>query len=127
MKCYSHRGEDAVGVCKSCQKALCAECAVDLGKGIACRDRCEEDVKQLIAIVDASIRYSPASRSLVGAAKRTGMLSAGFLVAMGAVFLWWGMTTDEGLGFSTVFGGGFVLYGVLQLIRMSRLTTPRVE
>jgi len=127
MKCYYHRADDAVAVCKSCLKALCPQCAVDLRKGIACRDRCEEDVRQLITVIDTSIRYSPASRSLVGAARRTGMLSAGFIVVMGAVFFWWGVANDGAFAFATILGGGFVLYGLLQFARMFQLSSPKKE
>jgi hypothetical protein len=45
MKCFYHHDQDAVGECKSCGKGLCPACAVDLGKGLACRQRCEDNVR----------------------------------------------------------------------------------
>jgi len=45
MKCFYHLQSDAVGICKNCQKGLCMECAVDVGDGLACKNRCEEQVK----------------------------------------------------------------------------------
>ena len=49
MNCFNHPGVPAVGICKSCQKGLCMECAVDLGHGIACKNH-REDVEMLITI-----------------------------------------------------------------------------
>lgn len=47
MKCFYHPEIDAVGICKSCSKGICMECSVDLGKGIACKGGCEEEVKAI--------------------------------------------------------------------------------
>ncbi|MEI6194808.1 MAG: hypothetical protein WCS42_10810 [Verrucomicrobiota bacterium] len=76
MRCFYHQDKDAVGSCKSCGKGLCVECAVDLGKGLACRGRCEESARAIIAIVDRNIQLSitPAKAQLVVPAvvQRTG-------------------------------------------------------
>lgn len=45
MKCYYHPDAEAVGVCKNCFKGLCSSCAAEVENGIACKDRCEEEVK----------------------------------------------------------------------------------
>ena len=55
MRCFYHHDKEAVGSCKSCGKALCVECAVDLGKGLACRNRCEESVRAITELVDRNI------------------------------------------------------------------------
>ena len=47
MKCFYHETVDAVATCKNCQRALCRECAVDVGNGMACRNACEEQVRIL--------------------------------------------------------------------------------
>lgn len=60
MRCFYHQGTDAVGTCKSCGKGLCVECAVDLGKGLACRGRCEESARAIIQLVDRNIHLSTA-------------------------------------------------------------------
>lgn len=44
MNCYYHQSKAAVGICKNCQKGLCAECAVDVGNGLACKNSCETQV-----------------------------------------------------------------------------------
>jgi len=52
------------------------ECAVDLGKGLACRGRCEESARAIIELVDRNIQFStqPAKAQLVVpvAVQRTG-------------------------------------------------------
>jgi len=49
MKCFRHPESDAVGSCKQCAKGLCSRCVVDVGKGLACKDSCEEYVRQDLA------------------------------------------------------------------------------
>lgn len=51
VKCFNHDAIDAVATCKNCSRALCRECAVDVGNGIACRNLCEQQVKALNAIL----------------------------------------------------------------------------
>ena len=124
MNCFYHPTDSAVGICKSCQKALCMTCAVDLGKGLACKSRCEEDVRRLIEIVETSVRYSPASRSIVAASRRSGMIQSTLAALMGVVFLWWGLRSGEGMMFVAVMGAVFLIYGLVQFYRMSRLVPP---
>lgn len=44
MKCFNHSEKDAIAICKSCNKGLCKECAIELENGIACKGKCEEEV-----------------------------------------------------------------------------------
>jgi hypothetical protein len=47
MNCYTHQSVSAIGLCKTCFRALCPECAVDVGNGLACRGECEQKVREL--------------------------------------------------------------------------------
>jgi hypothetical protein len=47
MRCFYHENE-AVGICKSCGKGICQDCAIDFKKGLACRGHCEESVQHII-------------------------------------------------------------------------------
>jgi hypothetical protein len=47
MRCFYHEKE-AVGICKSCGKGVCQDCAIDFKKGLACRGHCEESVQHII-------------------------------------------------------------------------------
>ncbi len=113
MKCYNHPETDAVAICKSCGKALCHECAVDVGRGIACKGICEADVQMINSIVDRNTKaYSTLkSRSLFGPI---------FLIITGMVFVGYGLTSAYASGLSIILGICFVLYGVVVMIANKR-------
>ena len=52
MKCFYHPETDAVAICKNCSKGLCRECAVDVGNGIACKEKCEAEVKAIVELIE---------------------------------------------------------------------------
>ena len=43
MECFTHTGSQAIGVCKTCGKAVCRSCAKDAGVFITCSDTCEKE------------------------------------------------------------------------------------
>lgn len=47
MNCYYHTSQPAVGFCKHCQRGLCFACAADVEGCLACKDRHEEQVRDL--------------------------------------------------------------------------------
>src|SRR5947207_11707150 len=89
MSCFYHHDRESVGGCKSCGKALCPECAVDLGKGLACRGRCEDDVRTLIGLIDRNIALAPQPARLVESGRRTRSSAAMFNLITGAIFVAW--------------------------------------
>ena len=122
MMCFNHADHQAVGVCKSCQRGLCHDCAVDLGKGLACKNRCEEDVRQLIQVIDQSIRLRPTSTYLLTRSRQTRIATAVFYFAMGALFIGWGFSRSY---MHVIAGFGFLLvgYGVYLLTQLPKPTT----
>jgi hypothetical protein len=54
MKCFQHNENDSIGICKACQKALCASCVIDTGRGLACSQECANEVNDMNAIIDKS-------------------------------------------------------------------------
>ena len=38
MKCYDHEDRDAVGICVSCKKGLCRDCAIEYDGKLYCKD-----------------------------------------------------------------------------------------
>jgi len=44
MRCFYHPEHNAVGICSSCHRGICIECAREIGKSLACAQKCEEDV-----------------------------------------------------------------------------------
>ena len=51
MKCFYHRDIEAVGICKSCNRGLCGDCAAEIGEGLACKGRCEDTVAKLLSLL----------------------------------------------------------------------------
>jgi hypothetical protein len=47
MECFNHSGIAAVGICKSCGKALCRSCAKDLPFALVCSDACAAEAADL--------------------------------------------------------------------------------
>src|SRR5947207_10899436 len=86
MSCFYHHDRESVGGCKSCGKALCAECAVDLGKGLACRGHCEDDVRALIALIDRDIKLSPQTTRLLESGRKVRSTAAIFNLITGGIF-----------------------------------------
>src|ERR1041384_2547585 len=68
MKCFNHDTADAVAICKSCNKALCHACAVDVGNGLACSGACEQEVRAL----NDQIRRNRTASQKTGYAYQTG-------------------------------------------------------
>lgn len=54
MKCFVHPEVDAIGLCTACNRGLCGECAVDLRRGLACKGRCEHELRRLLDLRDYS-------------------------------------------------------------------------
>ncbi len=46
MNCFNHRNIPAIGLCKSCGKGLCADCAAELATGLACKASCKTAVDE---------------------------------------------------------------------------------
>jgi len=125
MKCFNHPIVDAVGICKSCQKGLCPGCAADQGRGLACKGRCEDDVRSIVALIDQNVRLSRTSASVLVSHRRTSTLAHGFALIMGLVFVVWGIVSPwQPFNFALIMGSLFALYGLVQLIRAARLVQP---
>ncbi len=80
MKCFVHRTQDSVGICKNCQRGLCTECAADCGNGLACKGKCEERVYKINRFLDTTVHRKINSILFIN-------ISCGALfIAMGAYF-----------------------------------------
>jgi len=127
MKCFYHQQRDAVGSCKSCGKGLCPECAVDLGKGLACRGRCEEDVRGVIGLIDRNIKMSPQAARLLDSSRGVRAGASVFNLVMGALFVLWGFTDPDRFAFLIILGVCFLVYGAVSIIQSRRLDRKRQE
>ncbi|HEY1190465.1 MAG TPA: hypothetical protein VGE74_22725 [Gemmata sp.] len=115
MQCFAHRGSAAVGLCKSCGKGVCADCASDTGVGLACRDdKCGERVLLLDRMVTNNARVMRTANSQT---RSSGLL----LLVMGLVFAGlggWDYLSNSG-PLTVVFGAPgalFLLFGLIRLV-----------
>ena len=58
MKCYYHPDEQAIALCKYCQRGLCTECAAQAGDSLACKGLHEEQVRAMEALMQKNILQS---------------------------------------------------------------------
>lgn len=87
MKCFYHPDREAVGICSACSKGLCAGCATDMGRGLACRDRCEPEVRRLRDLRDFSFAQPTVQQQILSRTRQAHFRQGGFLLAIAAVSL----------------------------------------
>ena len=119
MKCYYHFDSDAVAICKNCSRGLCQECAADVGNGIACKGRCEAEVRAIVEIIEKnkSVYQKTSSaysiNALVYALLSVPVLFFGFVIvrrspALGYFLLMFGGVCLLGAGLTYSAGRKFV-------------------
>jgi len=64
MRCYQHQEARAIGICRGCNKGVCAQCSI--GKlAIACSDACNEYVEHERILIKRSVElYGSKSQRL---------------------------------------------------------------
>lgn len=117
MNCFYHPSSPAVGLCKSCQRGLCPECAVELPRGLACRERCEEDARLRIAVEDRNLRLA---QEAAGRARRERftMIVGGLVVSLFGLYFM--ITPIPGLEPSMplrALAASVLSYGVVMMVR----------
>ena len=120
MRCYYHHDRDAVGLCKSCGKGLCEDCQTDLGQGLACKNRCEESVRGLIALVQHNVRAVP---SAMGSLQWNRWVWVGiglFIITPGSIFTVLGVL-DNRVRILIFLGPMLCVFGMLALVVAWRL------
>ena len=114
MKCYQHRTHDAVGVCKSCGKAVCAACAVDLGFAITCPGKCQN-------IAATYHQLNANAQAIYSAQKRSKFIAPAFVALFGVLILMFEIRDGLSFNFMSVFGSMFVLFGAILFVIQRRL------
>jgi hypothetical protein len=105
MNCYYHPDRPAIGLCKHCQRGLCAEDAALADDSLACKGRHEEQVRGLALMETRGILQ----------ARRMGagyIRNAVFYGLVGILFGGFGWMQFRFLGLQAVF---FMLIGVFLL------------
>jgi len=104
MKCYNHPLNDAVGICKNCNKGLCKECIIEVENGIACKETCVEEVKLINSLIN---RNKKAYRHTACTFYRTGYIYGG----LGLVFIFFGIF--EGPKYFLIVSGIIFILGAI--------------
>lgn len=137
MHCYFHPDRTAVGSCKSCCRALCNLYAVDVSRGLACKNNCEEDVRQLNHLIQESVAavsnlstINLRTTDLLQEADRKSKESdsatiraywALLLVAsLALIFGIWKLWSDREVGVSFILGAAPVPYGIYNIRAISQ-------
>ena len=114
MRCFNHSEMRAVGLCKHCNKALCHECATDLGFGLACRSIHEQEVAAVNGMVERATKIQAVNRS-------NKYLSPVFFLAFGSFFVGYEFYTGiRSAGFCLWLGGLFIAYGLYLVLVVRR-------
>jgi hypothetical protein len=107
MNCFNHTNIAAVGVCKCCYRGLCSECTTDLGHGIACKGKHENEVTSINMIIEKNAQ-------IYGAASKNSLATPIFYLAMGLVFAGYGLFSNNGArSFSIILGSVFIVWGIV--------------
>jgi hypothetical protein len=119
MKCFYSEAQ-AVGTCKSCGRGLSLAFASEFPKGLACKNRCEDDVQRLIELIERNQKISGTSSSLVRTSATSTAVTGLFLIFVGAVFIYF-LWDQQSMQFGMLLGGGMTLYGLYFIVRAIRL------
>jgi len=105
MNCYYHPDRPAIGICKHCQRGLCAEDAALIDDSLACKGRHEEQVRDINQLMGRNILQ----------AKRVGSIynrNAIFYFLVGVAFSIYGYSQ---LRFASVQGLFLLIVGLFLL------------
>ena len=95
MVCYYHPDKPAVGLCKHCQRGLCSDCAALVDDVLACKDRHEGQVRELVELNKQNVLKS----------KRAGsdyVRNTIFYGTVGVLFTAFGVSQIKWLGLQAV-------------------------
>jgi hypothetical protein len=125
VRCFYHHDREAIGMCKSCSKGLCPDCAVDLNKGLACKDYCEEEVKGIIALIDQNVAARAKSATILNNARANTYMQAALIAALSIGLIAMGQSMIETelflpptlLGLCLLAFSGYILYRAIRFPR----------
>ncbi len=117
MHCFYHPDAAAVATCKSCQRGLCFACAVSLPNaeqplGMACKDRCENEVNEVNALIQSNKKLTKAAPGQFKANANVYYNLAFGSIALASVFIGYGsyeLIVFDSFGLSTfLIAGGLI-------------------
>ena len=124
MNCFYHPEAAAVGVCKSCYRGLCRECAVEFPRGLACRGRCEEDVQQVIELVQRNVKFTKSLAKNAPGTRIVMLVIGAFILLFGVLFVWASLLNEHPVWILLSLGVLITSYGLFMVIRAYRFRLP---
>jgi hypothetical protein len=109
MNCFYHPGSPAIGLCKYCQRGLCADCAAIVDDVVACKHRHEDEVHQLGQLTAHNLFQAKRVSSAY-------MRNAIFYGLVGVLFASFGIMQYRFLGLQAVF---FIMIGLFLIYAAS--------
>jgi len=107
VTCFNHPQQQAIGICKHCNRGLCQECATDLEHGLACKGRHEENVNEINMIVTKNAKILTSNKS-------RNYINLYYYLILGFLFMFFGYNDKNGLlNFAFVMGVGFIVMGLV--------------
>lgn len=121
MQCFNHQNLAAVGVCRSCGKALCPHCVLDTGEGLVCHTEwCEQRNTFVNQSLEANARImSTANRNMRSGGIFSGMIGVVMLIPALLMF----KHNPIGGALLAIPGMLFALYGFSRLARKNLYPT----
>ena len=124
MKCYLDKECEASGICRSCFRPICENCAVKLDSSLVCPGKCEDTAKGLIRLVHRNIAGidTPLPSWLSGFWTGLVLLAFGAMALSGAIRDG-GFTPVAELSLLSglICGSGFTfIYGAMHLLAKHR-------
>lgn len=101
MNCYRHHSQNAIGICKSCGKALCPECAVDLNFALTCKGTCEKNANAVFKIRKNAKTIIPLLSQILG-----------------ITFIVFGLQEYNQINISTIMGSTFFIAGLFMFLNI---------
>jgi hypothetical protein len=123
MNCFKHNDVHAIGICKACGKAICLECAIDTGNGIACSEICVKEVNEINQVVQKSKNIYG-----IGSENNKNLIPSGVLPYLFFAILFLGWSSYEYLAqartnsFLLVMGCGFAIMSVVTYFRAKKMS-----
>lgn len=116
MRCFVHSNIEAVGTCRNCQRGLCNDCATEVDKVLACKDRCEAEVRDQQRLSAWSMKVVDSSPPNTMAGRNFMQRSSALNLVLGIVFLAWGTWGDPFSWLLVVLGMCFLSFGIVELV-----------
>jgi hypothetical protein len=122
MRCHRHPEVEAIGVCLACLRGVCAECGAEVGRALACRARCEVDVRRLLDLREFNLKQPVIQATVIQRTRRIQTLAGIFLIFSGIGVIVLGLVAPSYAPL-IILGAILAPYGVLTL-RAALRTVP---